>query len=102
VAPPSGSKGSHVTYITSGGAGAGLYGVERSVYHASAEKKHHFCIFDIAGDRLTMDAIDIDGNIIDHLKVTKTDGGLDREYLATAVPMAEIAKYQKAKLDKER
>jgi len=37
-----------------------------------------------------MDTIDINGNIIDHLEVTKIDGKLNREYLETAVPAAEV------------
>lgn len=94
VAPPPGTEGSYVTYITSGGAGAGLYGVERSLCHACAKKIHHFCIFEIKGDKLSMDAIDIDGNVIDHLEVIKADGKLNKKYLQTAVPMEAVRVYQ--------
>ena len=37
-----------------------------------------------------MNAIDINGNIIDHLEVTKIDGKPNREYLETAVSAAEV------------
>ena len=95
IAPPGDTAGSYVTYITCGGGGAPLYGVDRSVYHAGAKKVHHFCLFKIKGNKLTMDAIDIDGNILDHLEVTKTDDGqLNKEYLQTAVPMEEVQAYQ--------
>ncbi len=94
VAPPSGDEGSYVTYITSGGAGAGLYSVKRSVYHAYADKTHHFCLFEIKRNKLTMKAIDADGDVIDQLEVTKNGGRLNNEYLQTAVPMEAVRAYQ--------
>jgi len=94
VAPPSDTDGSYVTYITSGGGGAPLYDVQKSLYHAKAEKIYHFCLFEIKGDKLTMDTIDIEGNVIDHLEVTKTNGQLNEEYLQTAVPMETVQVYQ--------
>ena len=102
VAPPPGTEASHVTYITSGGAGAGLYGVERSLYHASAKKIHHFCIFDIKANNLTMDAIDPDGNVVDHFEVVKTDGKLNEKYLQTAVPMEAVRVYQDLRRTKKK
>ncbi len=94
VAPPSDADGNYVTYITSGGAGAGLYSVERSVYHAYAKKIHHFCLFDIKRNKLTMKAIDANGEVIDQLDVNKADGRLNNEYLQTAVPMEAVRAYQ--------
>lgn len=97
IAPAPGTDGSFVTYVTSGGGGAGLSNVEATCYHASAKKIHHFCLFHIKGNKLTMDTIDIDGKIIDHLGITKTDGRLNKQYLWTAVPMEEIRCYQELK-----
>jgi len=97
IAPAPGTDGSFVTYVTSGGGGAGLSNVEATCYHASAKKIHHFCLFHIKGNKLTMDTIDIDGKIIDHLEITKTDGRLNKQYLWTAVPMEEIRRYQELK-----
>jgi len=94
IAPPNGSTGNYVTYITSGGGGAHLHDVEQSVYHACARKVHHFCLFRIKGNKLTMDAIDIKGNIIDHLEITKIEGKPNKEYLKTAVSMAAVQAYQ--------
>ncbi len=94
VTPPPATKGSHVTYITTGGGGASLYGVEPVLYHASAKQIHHFCLFHIKGSRLTMDTIDVDGNIIDHLEITKSSGQLNRPYLWTAIPMEAVALHQ--------
>jgi predicted phosphodiesterase len=94
VAPPSVTDGSYVTYITTGGGGAPLSGVDPILYHAYAKKIHHFCLFHIQGDRLTMDAIDIDGKAIDHLEIDKSRGRLNKQYLSTAVPMEAIRLHQ--------
>ena len=94
VAPPGGTNGSHVTYITAGGGGASLYEIEPSLYHASAKRIHHFCLFHIKGDQLTMDTIDINGNIIDRLEIAKNDGRLNKQYIWTAVPMETIRLHQ--------
>jgi len=96
-----GADGSFVTYITSGGGGAPMYGIEPNVYHAEAMKKHHFCLFNIKGNKLTMDTIDIDGRVIDHIELTKTAGRLDEKYLRSAIPMKEILDFQKKNLDKQ-
>jgi predicted phosphodiesterase len=110
VAPPRlpvgrqawGRGGSFVTYITSGGGGGPLYGVEPTIYHARAKKMHHSCWFHIKADKLTMDAIDINGNIIDHLEVTKTNGKLNRQYLETAVSAEEVQSYRDAHEPQEK
>lgn len=94
VAPPAGGGGSYVTHITCGGGGAPLSGVEPSLYHASAGKIYHFCLFRIKNNKLTMDTFDINGKIIDHLEVTKADGKLNKQYLWTAVPMAAVRFHQ--------
>lgn len=80
----------YVTYITSGGGGAPTYDVTQTACHAYSDKTHHFCLFHIQGNNLTMDVIDIEGRIIDHLEVTKSDGRLNDEYLETAIPMEAI------------
>ena len=95
IAPPLGTEGGYVTYITTGGGGAPLYDVVPSLYHAKAEDIHHFCLFEIKGNKLTMDAIDIDGKIIDHLEIIKTNGRLNKQHLWTAVPMEGIRLHQK-------
>lgn len=106
VAPPPGTKGSYVTHITCGGGGAPLSRVKQSLYHAYAGKIYHFCLFHINGDKLTMDTFDINGKIIDHIEVSKTNGRLNKQYLWTAVPMAAVqfhravARTQPARLSK--
>jgi predicted phosphodiesterase len=98
VAPPDGSDGSYVTYITSGGGGALMHGIIPNVYHALTKKKHHFCLFDIKGNKLTMDTIGIDGRVIDHIEVIKNAGRLDEKYLRSAIPMKEILDFQQMNL----
>ncbi|HUV41635.1 MAG TPA: metallophosphoesterase family protein [Sedimentisphaerales bacterium] len=94
VVPPSGSDGSYVTYVTAAGGGAPLYDVEPTIYHGRAKKEYSFCLFHIKGNKLTMDAINIDGMIIDHLQITKTDGQVNKEYKQTAVPLEAIRIHQ--------
>jgi predicted phosphodiesterase len=94
LAPPGGRGGSYVTHITCGGGGAPLHDVKPSLFHAQAKVIHHFCLFHIKGNKLTMDTIDIDGKIIDHLEITKTDGRLNEQYLWTSVPVAAVRLHQ--------
>jgi len=98
VAPPDGTDGSYVTYITSGGGGVYMHGIVPNTYHAVAKKKHHFCLFEIKGNKLTMDTVGIDGRVIDHIEVMKNSGRLDKKYLSEAIPMQEILDFQQMKL----
>lgn len=99
IAPPPGIDGSYVTYITSAGGGAPLYDLEPSLYHAKAKQIHHFCLFHIKENKLIMDTIDINGRIVDHLEINKTDGRLNKEYLQTAVSLEEIQLYRDAHIE---
>ena len=101
VAPPDGADGSYVTYITSGGGGMFMHGIKPNVYHAVAKKKHHFCLFDIKGNKLTMDTIGIDGRVIDHIEVIKNAGRLDEKYLRSAIPMKEMLDFQQMNLHRQ-
>ena len=98
VAPPIHSGANFVTYITSGGGGAPLADKPKpSNFYAAAESTLHFCLFKIKGDTLTMDTIEANGNVIDHLEIYKTDGKLNKEYLQTSVPMAEVLAEQRVR-----
>jgi predicted phosphodiesterase len=98
VAPPDGSDGSYVTYITSGGGGVYMHGIAPNACHAVTRKKHHFCLFDVKGSKLTMDTIGIDGRVIDHIEVIKNAGRLDKKYLSSAIPMKEMLDFQQMNL----
>ncbi len=88
------APGRCVTYITAGGGGAPLYPVESTACHACAKTIHHFCLFHIKGGHLTMDAIDPNGRVFDHLEITKEGGRLDDAYISTAIPAGGIRLHQ--------
>jgi predicted phosphodiesterase len=96
IAPPPGMDGSYVTYITSAGGGAPMYDVESTNLHAKAKQIHHFCLFHIKGNKLTMDTIDINGRIVDQLEINKIDGRLNKGYLQTAVSLEEVQLFRDA------
>lgn len=96
VAPPL-PTGSYVTYITAGGGGAPLANVAPTAFHACARSIYHFCLFHITGDVLTMDAIDSQGHVFDHLEIAKKDGRVDETYTSTAVSAADIQHYQSSR-----
>jgi predicted phosphodiesterase len=98
VAPPIHSGAHFVTYITSGGGGAPLVKKPKpSNFYAAADSILHFCLFKIKGNMLTLDTIDADGNVIDHLEISKTEGKLNKEYLQTSAPMAEVLAEQRVR-----
>ncbi len=99
---PAKEGGRYVTYITSGGGGVVLSPVNQSNYHAKASIVNHFCLFDIQGDKLIMDTIDIKGKTIDHLEIRKDGGRLNREFVQTAIPMDQIQRQQEKNLSREK
>jgi predicted phosphodiesterase len=94
VAPPAGTDGSFVTCITSGGGGVNVVDIETSTYHAAARKIHHFCLFEIKDDNLTMETIDINGQVIDRLEISKADGQLNKEYRAKVISAGAVRLHQ--------
>ena len=83
-----------LTSITSGGGGAPTHAPSAGEFHAAANKEYHFCLFEIKGDLLTMQQINLDGKVIDTLKISKNQGRLDPEYVASAVPLGHILLHQ--------
>jgi predicted phosphodiesterase len=59
-----------VTYIVTGGGGAGLRGVESSETTAVAVKAHHFVQIDASPEMLTITAIDKESQVIDQVELT--------------------------------
>jgi len=101
IEPPAGTKGGCATYITTGGGGAPLKKAKPTEFHAAVKSVNQFCLFEIDGNNLSMQVIDIKGEVIDRLRLTKTNGTLNKEYLAGAVRMEDVQRFQKAHLDKE-
>jgi predicted phosphodiesterase len=102
IAPAAEGTGGHVTYITSGGGGALLSSVNPTAYHAFAKSTLNFCLFEIEGDKLNMDVIDVNGKVIDRLEIRKSGGQLNEEYTQTAIPMEEIRQFQEANLQRQK
>jgi predicted phosphodiesterase len=101
VAPVAAGDGGYVTYMTCGGGGAPLYSVKPTVHHAHAAATHHFCLFEVKGEKLTMETIDIEGKVVDRLEITKSGGRLDEAYRQTSTPMVAVMLYQEKNLDKQ-
>ncbi|MEC8895018.1 MAG: metallophosphoesterase, partial [Planctomycetota bacterium] len=65
-------------YVVTGGGGADLYPLFRSLRMASVAMRHHAVIVDIEGDELRMSAVDTAGVFFDSMSIRKTipvDGG---------------------------
>ena len=57
-------------YITTGGAGAPLYPIQRNDWMGAGEKAYHYVILSISGDHATATAYRLDGSIIDRFTMT--------------------------------
>ncbi len=72
VRPEGASDGSAVTYITTGGAGAGLYeSVSNGSVVAFSRSINHFIDIKIDRDDLKMVTIDMEGNVLDRFEIIK-------------------------------
>ncbi len=75
--------GTGVVYVVTGGAGAPLYGVSGSAFTAFARSVHHFVQLDVTPTSLSLQAIDVSGNVIDRLTLAN-DAPLPQDDPATA------------------
>ncbi len=71
-----------VTYITTGGAGAGLYEVMQNASLAVAESVNHYVDVVISGDTLRLTAIRNDSSLLDELTIVKQGAGYTPAYNA--------------------
>jgi predicted phosphodiesterase len=69
-----------VTYITTGGAGAGLYDVMKSSILAVAESVNHYVDIRINKDTLNLKAIRNDGSLLDELRIVKNGKKHNSDY----------------------
>ncbi len=79
-----------VTYITTGGAGAGLYDVISNSFLAEAQSVNHLLLIKIDGNKLTLTAHKMDDSIFDSLTIVKAQGTPDKNYLANIKPQEEL------------
>jgi len=88
---PENQPDSHpVTYITTGGAGAGLYDVTQNPYLAKAESVNHYVDFEISGDTLRARAVRNDNSVLDEFSMIKSADGYDDNYLALTLPQEDL------------
>jgi len=76
-----------ITFITTGGGGAGLHDIQQHPLLAAAAEVHHYCVFTVDAERLSMQAFTDEGRELDAFTVSKKDGRYDEAYLAQARPM---------------
>jgi predicted phosphodiesterase len=70
-----------VTYITTGGAGAGLYDASESKYLAEVESTNHFVSIELIGDTLKAETIRNDGSFLDKFTFIKGDSKIEDKYV---------------------
>lgn len=59
-------------YVVTGGGGAVLYQIFRSLRMAATGMRHHTVIIDVEGDELTLSAVGTDGLVFDTMSIRKT------------------------------
>jgi len=82
-----------VTYITTGGSGAGLYDVGKSDFLAVAESVNHFVHLNIDKNTLQLFTYRNDGSLLDSLEIKKKNKTHSKEYLDLAID-EEVLKIQ--------
>jgi acid phosphatase type 7 len=72
-----------ITHITTGGGGANLYSTLVHPALVTQESTNHFMAFEVSPNQLQAQAIRVDGSLIDSFTLTKHDGHMSPDYLAT-------------------
>jgi hypothetical protein len=79
-----------VTYITTGGSGAGLYDVSKSDLLAVAESVNHYVDIKIDHHKLKLVAFRNDGSVLDLLEIEKKHQSHTKDYLDKAIDEKEL------------
>jgi hypothetical protein len=58
-----------VTYVTTGGAGAPLYGTGSDWFLTITESSYHYMVIDIDSERLAATAYRLDGTVLDSFEL---------------------------------
>ena len=74
-----------VTYITTGGSGAGLYDVTKSNFLAIAESVNHYVDIKIDHHKLKLVAYRNDGSVLDHFEIEKKKQTHSNDYLDKSI-----------------
>jgi predicted phosphodiesterase len=87
-ATPESTRVTH--YVTTGGGGAHVSSVSRDPRLAATASEHHFCLFTIKGQSLTLQAIAADGHVIDQLTLDKADPKASEALLKAAILLGDL------------
>ena len=90
IRPSSQPESWPVTYITTAGAGAGLYDITKHPFLAMTESVNHFSYIQIQDDELQFTAFLNDGSILDQFSISKHNGEYDSKYLNLVKPQEEL------------
>ncbi|NQU26667.1 MAG: metallophosphoesterase family protein, partial [Candidatus Marinimicrobia bacterium] len=74
-----GSGQTPVTHITTAGGGAPLYKIEPQPFMAVSRSIHHFLMLEVSAEKITGEAVDLDGNTIDRFTILSTGELADDE-----------------------
>jgi predicted phosphodiesterase len=83
LAPDKGAGKWAITHITTGGGGANLYTALMHPALVTQETTNHFMAFEVSPTQLQARAIRVDGSLMDSFTLTKHDGRMSPDYLAT-------------------
>jgi hypothetical protein len=67
------AAGNRLLLVVTGGGGKVLYDVQRHAKAEVARREYHFCRVTIAGARLSLEAVDVDGAVIDRCELSLAD-----------------------------
>jgi len=79
-----------VTYITTGGGGAGLYGIGQSDFLAAAESIHHFVYIKVNSDTLLLNTYSSNDSVFDNLLIIKHNERYTKQYLDLIKPQEQL------------
>jgi len=80
-----------VVYVTTGGAGAGLYqSVKNESIVAATESVNHFVTIKIDGNKLGLKAIRMDGSLLDKFEIEKNKKGYNKEFEEQIISQVDI------------
>ena len=82
-----------VTFITTGGAGAGLYDAVKNECVAVSKSVNHYNIISVSNNMLQLKTMQLDGAVLDSFKIEKHNGKHSDEYLSLVKPQGVMDAY---------
>jgi hypothetical protein len=82
-----------VTFITTGGAGAGLYEAVQNECAAVSKSVNHYNIISLSNDTLKLKSLLLDGTVLDQFEIVKENGKYSDSYLSLVKPQEVMDVY---------